>query len=364
MRLQGTLRHATEYIGFKIFITICIILLTAQLYIIAHPHVYEPNRTFSNPERPYVPSNLISYGGTQCIPEVGHQMIAESIEKHSLCRSHSPFATGRARIGVVTALFGDLQEHYQKAFQTHMLHSLIHGTIVHVLCDSIVDDLWNKPAFLLNLLMHEMLRPAKERLEWIMWVDRDTLILDQCHPILGFLPPESSRFGGWWERSTNLNRREKNATHLLVTNDFNGLNNGVFLLRVNSWAIELFNSILAFRHYNPGVELKFTEQSAMELVINEDGFKEHTQFVPQHWFNGYPEGGARKFRDRTDENGLDEEHVRRGDYLVHFAGKPKRDEIMTDWLNMVEELPDVWEYSIVQRDISTDVLRFWRGLGY
>jgi len=291
-------------------------------------------------------------------------MLAKSIEKHTLCRKYSPFATGRARIGLVTALFGQQQEHYRKAFQTHMLHSLIHGTEVHVLCDSIVDDLWNKPAFLLNLLMHELLKPPNERLEWIMWVDRDTLVLDQCHPISSFLPPEPSRFGGWLERTTNSDLGEKNATHLLVTNDFNGLNNGVFLLRVNSWAIELFNSILAFRHYNPGVELKFTEQSAMELVINEDGFKEHTQFIPQHWFNGYPEGQARHFRDRTDENGLAEEHVRRGDYLVHFAGLPRRGEIMSDWLSTLEELPDVWKYGSVQRKISASVLEFWRGLGY
>lgn len=245
-----------------------------------------------------------------------------------------------------------------------MLHSLRHGTEIHVLCDPIVDDLWKKPAFLLNLLMYELLKPPNERLEWIMWVDRDTLILDQCHQISSFLPPEPSRFGGWLERTTNSDRREKNATHLLVTNDFNGLNNGVFLLRVNSWAIQFFNSILAFRHYNPGVELKFTEQSAMELVINEDGFKEHTQFILQHWFNGYPKGQVRQFRDHADENGLDEEHVRRGDYLVHFAGRPKRGEIMSDWLSMLEELPNFWQYSSVQRDISTNVLKFWRGLGY
>lgn len=41
----------------------------------------------------------------------------------------------------------------------------------------------NKPAFILNLLMQEMLKPAHQRLEWIQWVDRDTLILDPCRPV-------------------------------------------------------------------------------------------------------------------------------------------------------------------------------------
>jgi hypothetical protein len=36
--------------------------------------------------------------------------------------------------------------------------------------------------------MREMMKPAKERLEWIMRVDRNTMLLDQCHPISSFLP--------------------------------------------------------------------------------------------------------------------------------------------------------------------------------
>lgn len=282
-----------------------------------------------------------------------------------MCRKHSPFATGRVRIGTATAHFGDQQNHYQKAFQTHLLHNLIHGTELHAMCDPIVDDLWNKPTFLLNLLMHEMMKPENKQLEWIMWVDRDTLILDQCRPMSSFLPPEPSRYGEWWKRSDDFNLDvTDNTTHLLVNNDFNGLNNGVFLLRVNSWAIQLFTAILAFRHYKPDVELKFTEQSAMEKVISEEEFRKNIQVVPQHWFDGYSKGQAGHFKDRKDEDELGEEHIRRGDYLVHFAGVQKRDEAINSWLDMLKELPDVWENRSVQRDISKDVAKFWKGLGY
>ena len=234
------------------------------------------------------------------------------------------------------------------------------------MCDPIVDDLWNKPAFILNLLMREMLKPEKERLEWIQWVDRDTIILDQCRPISSFLPPEKARFGSWWRRDDDDKQipAPVNTTHLLVTRDWNGLNNGIFLLRVNSWAIELFTAILAFRHYKPEIDLPFTEQSAMEEVLKTDQFREQAIYVPQHWFNGYEEDGAQKFQDREDVEGLKERNVRRGDYLVHFAGRGKRGDLLMEWSGMLEGAGDVWEEGRVQRDVSGEVEAFWKDLGY
>ncbi|KAJ4372249.1 hypothetical protein N0V83_004023 [Neocucurbitaria cava] len=214
------------------------------------------------------------------------------------------------------------------------------------MCDPIVDNLWNKPAFILELLMREMLKPAKERLEWIQWADRDTIILDQCRPISSFLPPETTNTSpfssAWWRPKSNSNNQQNhpegaglNTTHLLVNNDLNGLNNGVFLLRVHPWSISLFTAILAFRHYKPDVELPFTEQSAMENVLATPEFNSQVRFVPQSWFNAYPpEGGAEAFVNREGDRGeeLKEEQVRRGDYLVHFAGHEDKGRAMEEWV--------------------------------
>jgi len=232
------------------------------------------------------------------------------------------------------------------------------------MCDPIIDDLWNKPAFILQLLMREMLKPAKERLEWIMWADRDTMILDQCRPISSFLPPQASHLGSWWRGDNGLLHTE-NATevHLLVTNDFNGLNNGIFLLRVSEWAIALFTSILAFRHYEPDVILPFTEQSAMEHVIQSEHFRHETQFVPQHWFNAYDVGGPAAYMGR-EATGSSDMSVRRGDFLVHFAGHSEKGRVIEEYAAMLRNSSDVWEEGTVQRDVSTDVAAFWKGLGY
>ncbi|KAF2996193.1 hypothetical protein E8E13_000925 [Curvularia kusanoi] len=335
MLLLRGIRSTTQDMGPKILIASGITLLTLNIYLLTQPS--------ASPRIDPIPAAplFIPYGESTCLPQDETNLAENSVAKRGLCRKYSPFLTRQMRIATVTAHFGTPKEHYQQALQTHLLHSLIHGTETHVLCDAIVDDLWNKPAFILRLLMDEMMKPDEERLEWIMWVDRDTIILDQCRPASSFLP------------------RYSNETYLLVTNDFNGLNNGVFMLRVNSWAVELFNTILAFRHYKPEVELRFTEQSAMELVIKEDQFKDKIKFVPQYWFNGYPEGEPEKFKDRRDQNDLQEEHVRRGDFLVHFAGLPGKGKAIRGWLDMLAQLEDVWKTKSAQRDVDRDIAAFW-----
>jgi mannan polymerase II complex MNN10 subunit len=235
------------------------------------------------------------------------------------------------------------------------------------MCDPIVDDLWNKPAFILDLLMREMMKPAKQRLEWIMWVDRDTMILDQCRSMSSFLPPDKSGYASWWHlNDSRVSGTVKNATevNLLVTTDWNGLNNGVFLLRVNNWAISLFTAILAFRHYKPDVDLPFTEQSAMEQIIRTEQFRHQTHVVPQHWFNAYDHGGPKMFAYQNDTSGLDTNMVRRGDYLVHFAGHPEKELVINEYVEMLKELPDIWESGTVQRDVSANITDFWREVGW
>lgn len=345
----------------KAFVWACIILSAVPILLFWHRDaIGDFSVPYARP-RPQITPQFVASGDSKCLPEVPQQLFEEAVHKHAICRKHSPFVTGKARVATVTAHFGEPQEHWQKAFRTHLLHSLIHGTEVRVLCNAIVDDLWNKPAFILDLLMQEMMKPANKRLEWIQWVDRDTLILDQCRPITNFLPPDRPRFESWWERDQT---QQDNSTNLLVNNDLNGLNNGVFLLRVGHWAIELFTAILAFRHYKPEVELPFTEQSAMEHVLNTPQFKEQTRFVPQHWFNAYENGGPLLFEEREDAEGMEENQARRGDYLVHFAGNTDKRTAIEEWTTMLDRLDDVWERGNVLRDVTGEIETFWLGLGF
>lgn len=231
----------------------------------------------------------------------------------------------------------------------------MHDTRIDVLCEPTVDDLWNKPAFILSLLLAEMTKPPASRLEWIFWVDRDTLILDQCRSIDSFLPPSSGRNSTSSETDPSMSQE----INLLVTEDWNGLNNGVSMLRVNTWAVDLFSAILAFRYYRPDVELIFTEQSAMEIVMKEPRFSNNVEMVPQHWFNAYPKGEAQDFYERKTEDGLEKYHARRGDFLIHFAGIPRKDKAIDQWSAALDKMANVTSKNDAQRDTTQDIKEFW-----
>jgi hypothetical protein len=154
-------------------------------------------------------------------------------------------------IGKVTASFGPLDASYEAAIATHITYSSLHNHPTFILREQILSGLWSKHAYLLTILGHELSKPEAQRLKWLFWHDRDTIIMNAQIPLEVFLPPEP----------------DFNHISLLATRDRNGLNNGVFFVRVGEWAFKLFASALSIRDYQPDVVLKYTEQSAMEETL-------------------------------------------------------------------------------------------------
>jgi hypothetical protein len=111
--------------------------------------------------------------------------------------------------------------------------------------------LWSKHAYIMSIIGNELAKPESERLKWVLWHDRDTVLMNPQIPLDIFVPP-SPAF---------------DHIHMLVTNDRNGLNNGVFLARVSAANLKFFASALSIREYQPEIQLKYTEQSGMEEVI-------------------------------------------------------------------------------------------------
>lgn len=239
----------------------------------------------------------------------------------------------KTRVGKCTiVLYGS--SIYERTVQTHTLHDRLHGYPLYVLRQSIMDDVWSKPAYILSLLLRELAKPQEERLEWLLWVDADTIMLNPYIPLEIFLPP-SPQF---------------DDVHLLVTHDWNGLNNGVFPIRVNQWAVELFSAIVSSRYYKPDQDLTFRDQSAMDTLLKDTKFAAHTVEAPQRWFNAY--------QGEHNET-LAPYQVRRGDFLVHFAGVINRDERILFWLDRAEQhLPD-WEMEVQHTSYPAEVKDFW-----
>lgn len=356
----------------KAFISVLAVVLCYEAYFFYSDGT--PSHPFSGVHKfSSTPSLLHPHGGNKCLPSLDPSLATESKALRKACKESflSPLPSSKTRVGTVTAHFGHPQKHYQKALKTHLLHSMIHGSSLEVMCTPVIDDLWNKPVFILSLLLDEMMKPPQERLEWMFWVDRDTLILDQCRPLSSFLPTKDTFIQDDHSTSdTDIVQRDEepeladDGINLLVTNDWNGLNNGVFFVRVNQWAIELFSDIVAFRHYKPNVSLTFTEQSAMEIVMNEPRFQRNIQIVPQEWFNAYPKDTPVDFEEKEDETGLKEYHARRGDFLLHFAGRSGKDRLINEWVEMLERRKGPWQPEQIQRSLTASINAFWSKLAF
>ncbi|KFA77475.1 hypothetical protein S40288_08703 [Stachybotrys chartarum IBT 40288] len=310
---------------------------------------------------PPTPTFLHCYDDDTCFPLL-QESLAIDVERSGIrCRNSSEpsdavvrYAT---RMATVTAQFGDPQPHYEQSLRSQMLNSRIHGGQLHVLRRKIVDDLWNKPAFILSILLLEMSKPENERVEWLFWVDRDVVILDTCRSPASFLPLQLQNVGEdgiKYEKSPDLDHIQ-----LLVTEDWNGLNNGVFLLRVSRWSIDLFSAILSYRYYKPDVKLPFTEQSAMEILLKDDQFRDNAIWVPQWWFNAYPGPLETFIHDKQLE--LEDLRARPGDFLVHFAGVAHREEAMIPWLQNFNSSQEkgTWTSRPWHRNLDEEINLFW-----
>jgi hypothetical protein len=240
----------------------------------------------------------------------------------------------RTRVGKCTIVFNG-NDYWERAIRTHEQHDQIHGYRLHVLRQSLLDDVWSKPAYILSLILRELAKPQSDRLDWLMWVDADTIILNPYVSIETFLPPP--RF---------------DDVHLIYTNDWNGLNNGIFFVRVSRWAVDLFSAILAYRYYRPDAPLVFRDQSAMDALMHEPKFERNIAQAPQRWFNAY--------QGEHNET-LAPFQIRRGDLLVHFAGVPGREDRMGYWLDRAEQHLDDWEIPVKSTSYPQEARDFWSG---
>lgn len=168
-------------------------------------------------------------------------------------------------------------------------------------------------------------------------MDADTVVMNPNIPLDIFLPPQ--------ERFASIN--------LLISNDFNGLNAGVFLLKINSWTVEFLSAIISYRYYKYG-KLFFAEQTAIDELLRDDKWRYNALRVPQQWFNAYlPDGDA--------ETGSWASHqARRGDFQIHFAGVADRERKMEAWIERAERREPEWVVSLEETTLVSEIGAFWK----
>jgi hypothetical protein len=141
---------------------------------------------------------------------------------------------------------------------------------------------------------------------------------------------------------------------MIASLDHNGLNTGIFFLRVHSWAVDMLLEALAYPLSWPEINLGVSaDQEAMARILqkttggpNRQGYKDGLVYLPRIWINAY--------------QSLDAYEGTEGDMLVHFPGLgDARWEQMTRWLDIIEMAPDKWEVPLEQTDYLNKTTTFW-----
>lgn len=150
--------------------------------------------------------------------------------------------------------------------------------------------------------------------------------------------------------------------HLLLSKDWNGMNNGVFFIRVHEWSVALLSAALSYPILNPNVPLFWGDQSALSNLLHEnDYFSRSVVYCPLRWFNAYMRSS-----DGSKPNPDSPFHlqVRPGDLLVHFPGTASHrlTETLSPYLEIAESQKAEWGPTVEQTGYIEETRQFWEKL--
>jgi len=157
--------------------------------------------------------------------------------------------------------------------------------------------------------------------DWIFWVDSDVLLTNPNIKLEVFIPKDS-----------NIN--------FIAAKDGNGLNAGVFMIRVCSWSLNFMMRAVTYQYYFNEEVLSFSDQSALNNVLVKFQEEKHYVIVPQNWFNNY-------IYD-----------IKPGVFLIHFPGKKNKDELSSKIRKEVYADPQ-WGSHRTNKKLREEVLKYY-----
>lgn len=140
--------------------------------------------------------------------------------------------------------------------------------------------------------------------------------------------------------------------HFVGSKDQNGLNTGIFFIRVHPWAVKLLSQTLAYPEFKPEVDLgPAADQEAMQILFNHTAFLGNVLYQPRIWLNTFE---WRHGYEGKKENG----HL-----LVHFPGlEEDRWPHMQEWCSQVSERGNAWEIPYRNSSYPGWIRSFWEPL--
>jgi hypothetical protein len=151
----------------------------------------------------------------------------------------------------------------------------------------------------------------------------------------------------------------------------NGLNAGVFFLRVNEWSIHFIAGALALPTHRPDVKLRYAEQTALRLLTREERWKNGTMHVPQRWFNAYHNYGNDSIPQKWKwkygrDNSIPDEwnwkncFIGPGDLLVHLPGSfDCRNGLINNYPSKIRDHRATYVVPLNETYYEREVEQFW-----
>ena len=273
-----------------------------------------------------------SYGSlnaTVCVSNVTHcdrPALAETKDNH--------FLTAQPIFGLVTMAYGEIPKIYDRAVDTHVRHAVRHNYQMHILKRPIAKGYWSKTFFMIGLLVTELSKPPNERLEWFMWFDADTVLINQEIPIHLFTPGFSD---------DSLDDHLFDDILFVFARDDVGLNSGVFFARVHQTTLHILAKAFSYPIVHHDKDLGHAyDQTSLEKTIREPEYRLHALWMPRHWFNA---------RERL---------IQPGAMIGHFFDDPKRESDMTEWVLKVEENDPEARIAYENSFYPFEIEEFWR----
>lgn len=97
--------------------------------------------------------------------------LLHSDAKEDIAELTQPYARDGStpRIAKVSMLYGaETNPYYVRALRSHRRHNERWNYGMHILQQDIVGGFWNKPSYLLSLIVNELAKPPTDRVEWFM----------------------------------------------------------------------------------------------------------------------------------------------------------------------------------------------------
>lgn len=148
--------------------------------------------------------------------------------------------------------------------------------------------------------------------------------------------------------------------HLLLSKDWNGINNGNFFVRVNKWSADLFSSVIGYPLLDEDADLPWRDQTALGNVLDDhEYFGNSAVYCPPRWFNPFKHSDDGEVEPTTDLPDFRIFHP--GDLLVHFAGEPRvgLDQIMAPWVAVSNEERPAWNIPVEHSRYPNETASFW-----